>query len=276
MADYALGLSYDGSQFHGWQRQQLDTPTVQAVLETALSRIADHHVATRVAGRTDAGVHATGQVAAFSTDAARTLHDWQRGLNALSPTTVHINWVCEVPAVFHPRYSAVARRYVYLYHDTGSTTPFLNHHVWQCKPLDADAMHRAAQILIGEHDFSSFRGAGCQSLTPMRRVNRVSVTRRGHWVIMEIEANAFLLHMVRNVARALHDVGLGKALHLDKLLAAQNRTLLGATAPPDGLYLSRVSYPDFDLPEPAAVPFLSGPSADDPTGPLKVPAQGLD
>ena len=270
MADYALGLSYDGSQFHGWQRQ-VDAPTIQAALENALSRIADHPVVTHVAGRTDAGVHATGQVAAFRTDAPRALNDWLRGLNALTPPSVRINWVCEVPAAFHPRYAAVARRYVYLYHDTGSTSPFLHGRVWQCEPLDADAMHRAAQILLGEHDFSSFRGAGCQSLTPMRRVNRVAVTRRGHWVIMEIEANAFLLHMVRNVARALHDVGAGNGLHLDTLLAARDRTLLGATAPPDGLYLARVSYPEFDLPEPAAVPFVAEPLLNDPTR----PPQGL-
>ena len=266
MADYALGLSYDGSQFHGWQRQ-IDTPTVQGALEAALARIADHAVVSRVAGRTDAGVHATGQVAGFSSEASRTIDDWLRGLNALTPDSIRINWVVPVAASFHPRYAAVARRYVYLFHDAPGTTPFLRGHVWQCEPLDADAMHRSAQTLVGEHNFSSFRGAGCQSLTPLRRVNRVAITRRGYWVAMEIEANAFLLHMVRNVARALHDVGTGSDLRLDNLLEARDRTLLGATAPPDGLYLSQVSYPGYDLPEPAPLPFGAGPSMNDQTGP---------
>ena len=258
MGQYALGITYNGEAFHGWQRQA-DVVTVQGVLEQALSKIADHPVSLRVAGRTDAGVHATGQVAAFTSEAARTPADWHRGANALTADSVRVDWVQEVPAVFHPRYSATARRYVYLFHDTGQAHPLVANQVWSCKPLDADAMHRAAQILVGEHDFTSFRAAGCQSLAPMRRVNRCEVTRRGELVVMEIEANAFLLHMVRNIARALHDAGCGDApIDVADLLARKDRTLLGATAPPGGLYLSAVSYPEYDLPAPASVPLLSG------------------
>ncbi len=255
MTDYALGISYDGSQFHGWQRQP-ELPTVQGALEQALSQIADNPVTIAVAGRTDTGVHATGQVAGFKSAASRSLNDWLRGLNALTPDAIRVNWVTPVPSGFHPRYSAVARRYVYLFHDDDARHPHLHGHVWQCASLDADAMHRAAQHLVGEHDFSSFRGAGCQSLTPMRRVNRVAVTRRDRWVLMDIEANAFVLHMVRNIARALHDVGTGSGLDVARLLLAADRRQLGATAPPDGLYFARVVYPDVSLPPPAPIPFV--------------------
>ena len=263
---YALGITYDGAAFHGWQRQT-DLPTVQGTLEQALSRVADHAVTVRVAGRTDAGVHATGQVAAFTSAADRSQRDWLRGVNALTPATLRVDWVQPIAAEFHPRYSASARRYVYLYHDAGNAHPLLSNRVWSCGPLDADAMHRAAQVLLGEHDFSAFRAAGCQSLTPMRRVNRCDVLRRGEFVVMQIEANAFLLHMVRNIARGLHDVGALAAGSLPpgatpgdvaELLASRDRTRLGATAPPDGLYLAAVAYPEYSLPEPGLVPLAEG------------------
>ncbi len=256
MRHFAVGVTYHGAAFHGWQRQA-DVATVQGVLEQALSRVADHAVSVRVAGRTDAGVHATGQVAAFSSGAARSAQDWLRGVNALTPDAVRVDWVQPVPASFHPRYSASARRYVYVFHDTGVVHPLLRGQVWPCAPLDADAMHRAARVLLGEHDFSAFRAAGCQSLTPMRRVNRCDVVRRREFVVMEIEANAFLLHMVRNIARGLHDIGASSSsLDLESLLAQRDRTLLGATAPPDGLYLTAVSYPEYALPEAGGVPLI--------------------
>lgn len=256
MPSYALGLSYDGSSLHGWQ-SQTDVPTVQGAVEQAISQVAAHPIRVRVAGRTDAGVHATGQVAAFHSDAQRSLHDWQRGLNALTPDDIRIDWVVPVAAAFHPRYSATARRYIYVYHDCGYRHPLLGRRVWGCEALDADAMHRAAQQLVGEHDFSSFRAAGCQSLTPMRRVNRATVRRQGAFVTLEIEANAFLLHMVRNIAAGLFAVGArSQDLDLGRLLAARDRSQLGPTAPPDGLYLVHVSYPEFSLPSPGAIPFL--------------------
>ena len=156
---------------------------------------------------------------------------------------------------FHPRYDATARRYTYIFYDQQRTDPFISGLAWCCAPLDADAMHQQAQCLLGEHDFSSFRGAGCQSLTPMRRVDRVLVRRQGAFVVMEIEANAFLLHMVRNIASGLLNVGQGAASHhLADVLAAQDRTALGVTAPPQGLYLSQVRYPHTVLPAVTALP----------------------
>ncbi|XOV81852.1 MAG: tRNA pseudouridine(38-40) synthase TruA [bacterium] len=257
MITHVFGVTYNGAPYNGWQRQ-LQQATVQGEIEAALARIANEPVTLSVAGRTDAGVHATGQVAAFSTNTKRPLHDWHRGLNALTSDNIHIDWIQLSPQTFHPRYSATARRYVYVYHDIGYSHPHLPGQVWGCAPLDADAMHRAGQGLVGEHDFSSFRGAGCQSVTPLRRVNQLQVRRQGVFVLMEIEANAFLLHMVRNIARALHDVGRGAPSDSPvQWLQCRDRSVVGATAPPCGLYLTRVLYPGFDLPAPADISFLS-------------------
>ena len=252
---FACGVIYDGSAFHGWQRQ-VSEASVQGELEAAFSQVADHPVSLIAAGRTDAGVHATGQVVHFSSRASRQPQQWLRGTNALTSSALRIHWVVEVDASFHARYKATARRYTYVYHDNATAQPLLHGRVWECPALDADAMHRAAQDLLGEHDFSSFRAAGCQSLTALRRVHRCEVTRRGAFVVMEIEANAFLLHMVRNIARALHDVGIGRLkMPLRELLALRDRTRLGATAPPHGLYLSGVEYGELCLPAAAPVPF---------------------
>lgn len=249
MPQYAFGVTYCGTNFHGWQRQT-QLPTVQGELERAISHVANVQTQISAAGRTDAGVHATGQVAAFHSDADRTLQNWQRGLNALTPDDILVDWVLNVDDHFHPRFSATARRYTYLFHDVGHPHPLLSGRVWSCQKLDADRMHRHAQTLLGEHDFSSFRGAGCQSMTPFRRINRCEVIRRGDFVVLEIEANAFLLHMVRNIASVLHTIGRRISVDLVKLLSFRDRTKSGPTAPPEGLYLVGVSYPDFDLPQP--------------------------
>ncbi len=245
----ALGVAYDGLHFHGWQKQK-NTITVQAVLEDAVSRVANEPVHCQAAGRTDAGVHATGQVVVFETSAERDLDAWRRGVNALTPASINIHWVQVVAGSFHARYSATARRYTYVLDDRGVRDPFLTGRVWFSQTLDADLMHRSAQSLVGEHDFSGFRASGCQSLTPMRRVNFCQVRRQDHLVIIEIEANAFLLHMVRNVVRALHDASLtGDPDHPGSILEGRDRRLLGPTAPPDGLYLTCVSYGDLDMPK---------------------------
>lgn len=250
MNHWALGLSYDGADFHGWQRQNEQLKTVQGELEHALAKIANHSTTTSAAGRTDAGVHATAQVVSFKSDADRDEATWLRGLNGLTDPSLRVNWVSHVPSDFHARYSATSRRYHYIFHDVGRfPDPHMTKRVWHCDSLDADAMHRAAQSLLGEHDFSSFRAAGCQSTTPQRQVNHCSVRRRGPFVVMQIEANAFLLHMVRNIASALHDIGRGSApWSLSELLRLRDRTILGITAPPDGLYLTGVGYPQLDLP----------------------------
>jgi len=253
---YVIGVQYDGGGLHGWQAQP-GQQTVQGLLETAVGRVADHSITLAVAGRTDAGVHATGQVATFESSARRECHEWLRGINALTPSTILVSWVRETHANFHPRYSATARRYLYVFYDA-APNPFVNGLAWATQSLDADVMHRQAQDLLGEHDFTSFRAAGCQSLTPRRRVDRCEVRRTGAYVVLDIEANAFLLHMVRNIARALVDIGQRKVeASIGSMLLACDRNQIGATAPPQGLYLYQVRYPEESFPGPVMPPILT-------------------
>ncbi len=253
---FAFCVQYKGNAFKGWQRQH-DRPTIQGELERALSTIADTPVFVRAAGRTDAGVHASGQVASFTTAADRPEAQWLRGINGLTSDDVYVPWLQAVDAGFHPRFAAVSRRYTYLFHDAGRHNPFLAQLAWCTDPLNDSAMHTAAQGLLGEHDFSSFRGAGCQSHTPMRRVDRCEVRREGELVVMNIEANAFLLHMVRNIASALQQVGTGADKeYLPTLLEARDRQQLGITAPAQGLYLAEVAYPGYGFPSPPKPPLI--------------------
>ncbi len=257
MNRFALGISYDGTAFHGWQRQR-DRLTIQEVLETAASQVADEPIVLQVAGRTDRGVHATGQTAAFSTTAQRHPDQWCRGINTLTPPSVMVNWVQAVDEGFHPRFDAVARRYVYIIEDRAPHLPFSRDQVWATLPLDAELMHRAARPLVGEHDFSAFRAAACQAASPWRRVNRCAVRRVGARVVVDIEANAFLHHMVRNIVRGLHDASaLGDERHLHALLESKDRDRLGPTAPPQGLYLVAVSYPQIAFPTAPEPPLVS-------------------
>ncbi len=253
----ALGLEYDGAVFHGFQRQ-VGVPTVQETLEGALSGVADAPVRVAVAGRTDAGVHATGQVVSFQTAAVRSEESWRRGTNALMRAAggiragaVGVVWARQVGRSFHARFSALSRRYAYVYLEADAAPVLLRGRVtWTREALDAGAMHRAAQDLLGERDFSAFRAAACDSSTPFRRVDAVSVVRHGRQVVIDIEANAFLQHMVRNVAGCLAHIGRGgaEAGLVADLLAAGDRTLAPPTAPPEGLYLTGVTYPDIDVP----------------------------
>jgi tRNA pseudouridine38-40 synthase len=247
----ALGVEYHGAAFNGYQ-QQRDAPSVQQALQQALSQVADHPVVVRAAGRTDSGVHATGQVVAFQTNAQRPLHSWLKGTNSLTPGSLSVNWVIQVDEAFHPRYSAVSRRYQYLFYESAVRSPLLDGVAVQSRPLDDAAMHRAAQRLLGERDFTTFRGAGCQSRTPFRRLDRISVHRSQSLVFLDIQANAFLLHMVRNIAGALWQIGLGSrsADWLDEILLARDRALAGPTAPAHGLYLVQVTYPGYPFPTP--------------------------
>ena len=253
---FACCVQYHGGSFRGWQRQQ-EHSSVQGELERALSTVANEPIFLRAAGRTDAGVHATGQVAAFSTRADRSVAEWLRGVNGLTSDAIQIDWLQPVADDFHPRFDAVARRYTYLFHDRGRSHPFLNELAWCTDALDENAMHVEAQAFLGEQDFSSFRGAGCQSLTPMRRVDRCEVRREGDVVIMNIEANAFLLHMVRNIASGLHNVGSGAPRgYIQELLMLKDRQKLGITAPAQGLYLAGVSYPKQRFPDPPLPPLI--------------------
>ena len=196
------------------------------------------------AGRTDAGVHATGQVASFSTEAVRPEKAWRLGSNSHLPPGISVAWVRAVPADFHARFSALSRRYLYVYAEEPPQA-LGRDQWWAGVPLDDEAMHGAAQALLGEQDFSAVRAAGCQSTTPWRCVNRVSVSRFGDLVVLDIEANAFLLHMVRNIASMLAQVGRRKRPEgwVGDLLLGRDRRVLGPTAPPQGLYLAHVIYP---------------------------------
>ena len=254
---YVMCVQYCGDEFNGWQRQ-MDQPTVQGHIEAALSQVAAQLIRIAAAGRTDAGVHATGQIISFTTTAIRPLASWLKGVNSLTPKSIQVAWVRQAPENFHPRYAATARRYNNNYYDSHRYNPFVDGLAWCTEGLDQDAMHRAAQWLVGEHDFTTFRAAGCQSLSPKRRVNRCEVRRDGHFVVMEIDASAFLLHMVRNIASALRDVGMGSPTRsIRDLLLLKDRVRLGATAPPQGLYLTHVSYPGANFPAPPSVPLLS-------------------
>lgn len=249
----ALALSYHGQAYCGWQAQRRpDSPTVQETLEAILSRIADAPVSVQCAGRTDTGVHATGQIVHFDAPSDRDEKAWVFGGNSNLPTDIAIAWARPVAPEFHARFSATARRYRYLICNTPARQAGLSHHMTHISaPLDAALMHREAQCLIGEQDFSAFRGAGCQSNTPMRNVQHVRVLRCGDLVVVDIQANAFLLHMVRNIVGVLIAVGSGQAGPgwTAQVLASKDRTQGGITAAPQGLYLVHVSYPEhFGLP----------------------------
>lgn len=241
-----LGVEYDGSGYSGWQ-WQANRQSVQLVLERALSKVANHPVAVMCAGRTDAGVHALEQVVHFDTSSQRDLHAWLLGGNTNLPDDVKITWAQEAVGDFHARYSAIARFYRYIILNRPVKSALQRKQVTWCYPsLDAEKMHQAAQCLIGQHDFSSFRAQGCQSKSPFRNMYFIDVYRQGDKVIMDISANAFLHHMVRNIAGVLMDIGSGKQ-PLDwtqQLLELKSRKLGGVTAPPDGLYLGAVYYPE--------------------------------
>lgn len=244
---WAAGVEYNGQHYYGWQSQNdINTPGVQTYVEEALSKVANHAVTVFCAGRTDSGVHGTGQVVHFDTSANRTPIQWMRGANTNLPRDIRLRWVTPVDESFHARFSATSRRYTYCI-DNRSVAPgvFYGLHSAYRRPLDAALMHAEAQSLIGEHDFSSFRAAGCQSKSPVRHITHLSVRREQHMIMLDIEANAFLQHMVRNIAGVLMAVGSGQQEQgwVASVLAAKNRCDGGVTAPPHGLYLVGVSYP---------------------------------
>lgn len=245
MARYALGIEYDGSDFLGWQRHG-NGPTVQAAVEAALSQVADEPVQIICSGRTDTGVHAACQVVHFDTGVARDERAWVLGSNTRLPASVRILWAQPVSDEFHARYAARARSYRYRILNRpippAMQRQFLS---WQRLPLDAAAMHAGAQSLLGEHDFSAFRTAQCQAKHPVRTLLSIDVERRAEQVVVDVRANAFLHHMVRNIVGSLMLVGRGeKPAHwLADLLAGRDRTVAGPTAPAGGLVFVGPRYP---------------------------------
>ncbi len=242
---YALGIEYDGTGFHGWQRLS-DAIGVQQVVEEALSFVADAPISVQCSGRTDAGVHARCQVVHFDSPVERSDRAWLLGTTTRLPDGVCVLWAQRVAEDFHARYSARARRYRYRILNR-PVRPAMDRHfaTWERQPLDADAMHRAAQALLGEHDFSAFRTVHCQAKHPVRTLQHVAVARDGADVIVEVQANAFLHHMVRNIVGSLLPVGRGERPEawVGELLAGRDRTVAGPTAPAAGLSFLGARYP---------------------------------
>jgi tRNA pseudouridine38-40 synthase len=249
----AVGIEYDGTAYAGWQTQQ-SAPSVQQVTEAAFSAIAAESVSLICAGRTDAGVHARWQVAHFDTNAQRRLRAWLLGSNSELPPDVSIAWVRRVPMHFHARYSAQARTYRYLIFNRGTRTAFArNRAACIFRPLDHERMAVAATALCGTHDFSAFRSAECQAHSPIRRMETLTVARQGDWVVIEATANAYLHHMMRNIAGLLIAIGRGDASPdwAKEVLEGRDRKRNAATAPAEGLYFWGVRYPAaFGLPDP--------------------------
>ena len=248
----ALGIEYHGEQFSGWQRQK-NLSTVQGCLESALTKIAAHPVNVFCAGRTDAGVHAVGQVVHFDTLSIREMRAWVYGTNSHLPAAVTVRWVKQVDEQFHARFSAVSRCYHYLiYNDPIRSSISAAHATWHQVRLDADLMQEAANYLVGEHDFSSLRSSQCQAKTPVRTIHYVDISRQGDFILLKIKANAFLHHMVRNIVGVLMEIGAGwsSPAWMGDVLAAKDRKKAAETAPATGLYLHQVEYPaEFSIPE---------------------------
>ena len=240
----AIGVSYCGAGLEGWQSQPSGN-TVQDRLERALSEIAGERIALTAAGRTDAGVHASAQVAHFETNAARPESAWVRGVNALLPDAIAVQWAVPVAGDFHARYSAVSRTYRYVLYNHAVRPALLAGRVgWFHTSLDLEKMREAATYLVGERDFSSFRSAECQAKTPVRVMKDLAMRASGAYIVFDFTANAFLHHMVRNIVGCLVYVGKGKhpAAWMAELIAARDRRRAAPTFSPDGLYLSQVRY----------------------------------
>ena len=242
MPTYAIGIEYHGTIFHGWQRQA-DQNTVQGDLEKALSQVADSEVLLSAAGRTDAGVHSMGQVASFHSDSDRGLDQWLRGANSLTPQSINITWIVEVEDTFHARFSATARRYLYLFMDRKKDA-HASDLAWMVESLDADLMHWHAQNLLGEHDFTSFRSIECQAKSPIKTINSIKIIRKSSEIEIWIKAKSFLHNQVRIIAGTLMMVGKAKwkKKDIERALKAKKRDAAGQTAPAWGLFLYSVKY----------------------------------
>lgn len=248
----ALGLEYDGTDFYGWQIQHHELRTIQGTVEKALSQIANEPIQTICAGRTDTGVHAFGQVIHFETNSIRTERSWVLGTNSNLPDDVAIKWAKVVNQDFDARRSAQSRLYRYTICNQAHKPSLYRYYVtWFPRGLDENKMLIASQDLLGEHNFTSFRGADCQSKTPFRHIDSINITREGAYIFIDIQANAFLHHMVRNIVGVLLAIGVGEQPieWAKQVLLACDRQAGGVTAPASGLCLKQVFYPKvFNLP----------------------------
>lgn len=260
---FAIGVDFNGAAYRGWQTQQPGVRSVQETLEKAISSVANQAVTVIAAGRTDAGVHASGMIAHFDTTAIREERSWMMGVNTKLPDDISLRWITPVPDEFHARFKAVARRYRYVIYNHPFRSSLLTNMVtWHYHALDVNRMREAATFLVGEHDFSSFRAAACQARKPTRNVHFLNISHKGSFIVLDIQADGFLHHMVRNIVGVLMAIGQGKAepIWAKEVLEARDRTLGGVTAPADGLYFVDAFYPEqFVLPkEPAGPAFLVG------------------
>ena len=243
---YAACVEYDGSAFSGWQAQKHGVRTVQECIERALSKVADQPISIITAGRTDAKVHATHQVIHFETDVQRTEFAWCRGTNRFLEQDARLHWVHPVNDEFHARFSALTRSYRFMINNAKIPSALFRHYsTHEYLKLDPGLMLEAGKLLVGTHDFSSFRAAGCQAHSPVRTVMDFELNSNDQWIWFDVRANAFLQHMIRNIAGSLIDVGSGERdlAWMAEVLDAKDRTKAGTTAPPNGLYLTGVEYP---------------------------------
>ena len=241
----ALGVEYFGKNFHGWQIQKSDLRTVQSEVELALSQVANHQVRVFCSGRTDSGVHAVEQVIHFETNAIRTDRAWLFGGNVNLPKDVNFKWVKVVSDDFHARFSAVARSYKYkIHHNPVRSSLKADYFLWEPRPLNVDDMKEAAALLVGEHDFSCFRGSLCQAKSPIKTVEYLEIDSFEDELILNIKANAFLHHMVRNIVGTLLKIGRGEkdVEWMSFVLASKDRKKAGPTAEPQGLYFMQAFY----------------------------------
>jgi tRNA pseudouridine38-40 synthase len=247
----AIGIEYDGTAYNGWQRQSHGVG-VQTVIENALSKIANESIETICAGRTDSGVHAIAQVVHFDSKVKRTMRNWLFGINSNLPDDVNACWVKIVDQNFHARFSAISRSYRYLILNKSVRSSLHRNRAWWIhRPLNEFDMQRAADHLLGEHDFSAFRAAGCRASTSIREISNIRINRDGDWIAIDVTANAFLQHMVRNIAGLLATIGQGEANSAlaKEVLESCDRKKGGVAAPAHGLTLMKIDYPDkFDLP----------------------------
>lgn len=254
----ALGVEYQGSEFRGFQVQPHDERTVQGHLHAALSNIANEPITLVCAGRTDSGVHATGQVVHFDCVNPRPVKAWLMGVNTKLPDAIAVRWARHVPLDFHARFSATHRTYRYVIQNTKTRPGILRNAVtWDKRRLNLAAMDAAAQQLVGEHDFSAFRASICQANSPVRSIHYISIRQLSDYVVIEVRANAFLHHMVRNLVGVLGAIAAGEkpVAWAAQVLASRDRTQAGVTAPAAGLYLVDVGYDSaFDLPRLALGP----------------------